>query len=102
MATAVIKPGRPAVTEVRIIEPATPEAVVLTMSRREAETLAIIFRHIGGPPNTTRRGDVNRMADAIRLAGVAAPMLPATQDGKPIESTSPWFSNQDAGMYFTR
>ncbi len=49
----------------RVAEP----VYVLNLTQQEAETISILFGRIGGSPEG-RRGDINRIADVLRAAGV--------------------------------
>ena len=47
--------------------------VVIEMSRVEAESLLALMPSIGGYPDTTRRGDIDAIGQALREAGVGYP-----------------------------
>ena len=68
-AKATLIPATPAVTEVIVKEPGQPAKVVLELSLDEAETLAILHRHIAGSPRG-RRGHMDAIGDALNKAGV--------------------------------
>lgn len=46
------------------------EVITLALNRAEATILMDIFSRIGGDPETTRRGLVDNMNDALRKIGV--------------------------------
>lgn len=60
---------KPAVTETKIVE-VSPEQVVLTLSREEAEALCAVGQRIGGKSATTRRKHFDSINDALREAGI--------------------------------
>lgn len=68
MTQVTLIPGRPAVT--KIIEPATPEQVQITMDRKTAEVLQIILNNIGGHPESTLRGETDKLHYALNRAGI--------------------------------
>lgn len=56
----------------QVVMTETLTGVTLELSVQEARTLAVILRHVGGHPETTRRGDAQSISAALEGAGVAS------------------------------
>jgi hypothetical protein len=68
MTQVTLIPGRPAVT--KIVEPATPDQVQITMDRKTAEVLMLILARVGGNPRDSLRGETDKVWGALSRAGV--------------------------------
>lgn len=73
----------------QVVTTETLTGVTLDLSVQEARTLAAILYHVGGHPETTRRGDAQAIMDALSEAGV--------------EGNHPhdWLDRYSRSIYFT-
>lgn len=59
-----------AVEKIVVVEVPVPPTYQLTLTQREAETLAMIGWKVGGDPDQSRRGDVDQIMKALASADV--------------------------------
>lgn len=68
-----------------------PEPTVeLTLTMKEARALLVVQGKIGGPPDSSARGEWDKIGKALRNAGVKAPC----------EHTEPYFRIRSTSVYF--
>jgi hypothetical protein len=56
-----------------IVTVVKPRQIQVLMSQEEAEAFLIVAHKVGGNPFTTRRGQIDAIAEALRDAGIKTP-----------------------------
>lgn len=70
MSKATLVPGKPAVTETRVIHPEQPAKVVLELSPEEAQVIADLCYVVGGSPDRSRRRLTMAVMTSLIEAGI--------------------------------
>jgi hypothetical protein len=76
------------------IEVPVETTVTLTLTGEEAIALKIVLNHIGGNPDTTPRGHIESIHNALKGLGIGGSRV---ERDRPLLTSSPM-----AGLYFTK